>query len=50
MNIARNERQVLHSPTPATKELPLGTPVVQEDDSLATLLICRSYVLIESDA
>jgi hypothetical protein len=39
MNTARNEPQVLHSPNPATKDLSLGTPVIQDDNSLATLFI-----------
>jgi D-alanyl-D-alanine-carboxypeptidase/D-alanyl-D-alanine-endopeptidase len=43
MNTVRNEPQVLHSPTPATKDLSLGTPVVQDDNLLATPFICRSY-------
>jgi hypothetical protein len=42
MNTVRNEPQVLHSLTPATKDLSPGTPVVQEANSLAILFICRS--------
>jgi hypothetical protein len=43
MNTVRNAPQVLHSPTPATKDLSPGTPAVQDDNSLVTLFICRSY-------
>jgi hypothetical protein len=34
MNPVRNAPQVLHSPTPATKDLSPGTPVVQDDKIL----------------